>query len=109
MLRSTFAQRTRDEWISQLASAETCLTPVLSVDEIAHDPQVIARGLVSEAVTPEGERFEQLGPVSARNSPIRKAVQVAAEGGSSVAVRLLQELSYSPSRIDELIERGVVE
>jgi alpha-methylacyl-CoA racemase len=108
VLRSTFAQRTRGEWITQLASAETCLTPVLSVDEVSHDPQVIARGLVSEALTPEGEHFEQLGPVWAGTPRPEKPYELA-EGNSSVAVRLLQELNYPPSRIDDLIERGVVE
>ncbi len=108
VLRTVFAQRPRDEWITELASAETCLTPVLTVDEISRDPQVVARGLVSEAVTPDGEGFKQLGPVWAGTPRPDKPYELA-EGGSSVAVRLLLKLNYSPSRIDDLLERGVVE
>jgi alpha-methylacyl-CoA racemase len=108
VLRSTFAQRVRDEWVALLANAETCLTPVLSVDEFLHDPQIAARGLLSEAAAPGGESFAQLGPVWAGTARPREPY-VLAEEGASVAVSLLEELNYPRARIDDLLARGVVE
>lgn len=38
-----FRTRTRDEWIQRCTGRDTCLAPVLSIDEAPHHPQMIAR------------------------------------------------------------------
>jgi len=50
-LASVFADRTRDEWVERLAGPEACVEPVLELDEVAHHPQVRARGLILEQPT----------------------------------------------------------
>ena len=38
-LAAAFAQRDRDTWVAVLAGEDTCVAPVQSVSEVAHDPQ----------------------------------------------------------------------
>ena len=45
-MRALFATRTRDEWLSLMASHDVCLTPVNSPQEALRDPHVVARGVV---------------------------------------------------------------
>jgi crotonobetainyl-CoA:carnitine CoA-transferase CaiB-like acyl-CoA transferase len=39
--------RTRDRWAGDLAAVDCCFQPVLEPSEVAADPQVIARGLIT--------------------------------------------------------------
>ena len=39
---AAFARRTRDEWVAELAGADTCVAPVLSIAEVAASPQFVA-------------------------------------------------------------------
>jgi alpha-methylacyl-CoA racemase len=64
-LRAAFLQRDRDEWTALLASADTCVAPVLSVPELVDDAQYAARGTIVEAKHPEHGTFRQVGPVFA--------------------------------------------
>lgn len=64
-LASAFAGRTRDEWIDELAGADTCVAPVLEIAEVAAYPQFAARGVVTEASHPTEGAFSQLAPVLA--------------------------------------------
>ena len=63
--RAAFAERDRDEWVAELAPADTCVAPVLAVDEVPSHPQLAARGVLAEAEHPEHGRFKQLGPLIA--------------------------------------------
>jgi alpha-methylacyl-CoA racemase len=44
-MEEVFRSRTRDEWEEVLSRVDACCEPVLDLDEVAHHPQVIARGL----------------------------------------------------------------
>ncbi|MEZ5310597.1 MAG: CoA transferase [Microthrixaceae bacterium] len=46
-----FASRTRDEWVALLGPADTCVAEVNTVAEAVLNEQVIARGLVADAVS----------------------------------------------------------
>ncbi len=48
--RAAFATRDRDAWVAELAGADTCVTPVLSVEELVDDEQFGARHAIVEAV-----------------------------------------------------------
>jgi alpha-methylacyl-CoA racemase len=52
-IRECFAQifrtRDRDAWVRTFESLDACVTPVLSLAEVAHHPQIAARGTVVEA------------------------------------------------------------
>lgn len=64
-LAARFATRDRDDWVRELAPADTCVAPVLSIPEVVREPHFKARGAIREAVHPQHGRFRQLGPVLA--------------------------------------------
>lgn len=110
--RAAFATRTRDAWVAELAGADTCVTPVLSVAELVDDQQFAARHAVVEAVTaPSGAtgptRFRQVGPVLAGMAPATEPVEVGDPDRSDTA-RLLRAAGLTAERITELEEMGVV-
>lgn len=65
VFRETFATRDRDDWVAELAGKDTCVSPVLSIAEVARDANHIARGSIVDAEHPEHGRFRQVGPVLA--------------------------------------------
>jgi alpha-methylacyl-CoA racemase len=75
-LRATFRTRSRDAWVAELGPADTCVAPVLSIAEVATDPQVTARGLIVEAVHPTQGEFRQVGPAFAGQPRPREPVTV---------------------------------
>lgn len=64
-LRTAFSSRDRDDWVDELAAADTCVAPVQSVPEAVNDPQYEARGAFVEANHPEHGTFLQVGPTLA--------------------------------------------
>ncbi|MGQ0845721.1 MAG: CaiB/BaiF CoA transferase family protein [Sporichthyaceae bacterium] len=42
-----FASRTRDEWAAHFDGTDACVTPVLTLDEVAEHPHIAARGSVA--------------------------------------------------------------
>jgi alpha-methylacyl-CoA racemase len=62
---AAFATRDRDEWVRLLGDADTCVAPVLSVSEIAVDPQFAWRGVVTTATHPTEGSLTQLAPLLA--------------------------------------------
>ncbi len=62
---AAFATRTRDEWVAELAGADTCVAPVLEISEVAEYPQFVARGVVGSATHPVEGALSQLVPLLA--------------------------------------------
>jgi len=62
---AAFATKSRDEWVAELAGADTCVSPVLSIEEVARDAHHRARGSFSVVSRGAGGSFEQVGPVLA--------------------------------------------
>ncbi len=48
-LETLFASEPRDHWLDRLATLDSCVAPVLSPEEVAHDPQTRARDMIVEA------------------------------------------------------------
>ena len=46
-VRGIMASRTRDEWLALFADDDVCLTPIYTRDEVAADPHVAARGVLT--------------------------------------------------------------
>ena len=111
-LRAIFATRARDAWVAELAAADTCVTPVLTVAELVDDEQYAARGAIIDAVTERSagvpaRRFRQVGPVMAGMLAPTGPV-IVEDPPRSDTDRLLTAAGLTPQRIDELRERGVV-
>jgi alpha-methylacyl-CoA racemase len=62
---AAFATRDRSEWVELLSDADTCVAPVLSVSEIADDPQFASRRVVATATHPTEGALTQLAPLLA--------------------------------------------
>ena len=63
VMGARFREKTRDEWTDELAHFQTCVTPVLSLEESPHDPHHLARdtffeleGVVQPAPAPRFSR-----------------------------------------------------
>jgi crotonobetainyl-CoA:carnitine CoA-transferase CaiB-like acyl-CoA transferase len=67
---AVFRSRPRDEWVARLAPEDTCVAPVLSVDEVAGDPQFAARRAFAVAKHPTHGELRQVGAVLAGATPV---------------------------------------
>ncbi len=102
-----FASRPRDVWVAELAPANTCVAPVLEIDEVARDPQLVARGAFQEVHHPSAGRFRQVAPVLAGQLRGEAAVE-AGDADRSDTERLLREAGVSAEQIEALRDRGAV-
>ena len=107
-LRKAFAERDRDDWIAELAPADTCVAPVYSVPELVDDPHLLARKVFLEAKHPEHGGFRQVGPVLAGGRREQPAHRVRSEAETDTDA-LLREVGMTKQQIEELRHAGVVE
>jgi crotonobetainyl-CoA:carnitine CoA-transferase CaiB-like acyl-CoA transferase len=70
-LRALFRGRTRGEWVALLHRADVCAGPVLALDEVVRDPQLVQRGLFTEVHHPT------LGPVPQVAFPVQMSATPA--------------------------------
>ncbi len=61
-LDALFATRTRDDWAALFEPADCCVSPVLSTDEAASHPQLLARQMVRHARHPTEGDYLETGP-----------------------------------------------
>jgi crotonobetainyl-CoA:carnitine CoA-transferase CaiB-like acyl-CoA transferase len=107
ILEETFATKPRDEWVEALASLDTCVAPVNDFDEMAADPQIQARGMITEQETPGSGAFRQLGiPLALRGNPgaLRRPAPRLGEHNAEI----YGELGYEPPDLEQLKEEGVI-
>ena len=106
-LSAALLARDRDAWVTELAPADTCVAPVLSISELALAPQFQARGVIGEVEHPQHGRFRQLAPVLAGAS--RPASVPHLRGAeASDAVPLLRAAGYAAGEIEALLGAGTV-
>jgi alpha-methylacyl-CoA racemase len=104
---AAFGRSDRDTWVGKLSGEDTCVAPVQSVSEIAHDPQFADRGAVVEAVDTEGRSFGQVGAVLAGMPPVSVPVSVRPPTVTDTD-ELLEAAGLDPARIIDLRRQGVV-
>lgn len=97
-LREIFRSKTREEWLRELDPREVPVAPLLSLEEVAQDEHVRARGLLRPPgiafpvrISPQGERDERPAPRLGEHTQ-----------------SVLEELGYSRAEIDELRVKGVI-
>jgi alpha-methylacyl-CoA racemase len=104
---AAFVMRDRDDWVAELAPADTCVAPVQTIDELVADPQLAARGAFGEAVDASGRRFRQLAPPLAGMPRPSEPVPVRDASVSDTAT-LLADAGLSPAQIEALRTSGVI-
>ncbi len=102
-----FASRTRDEWVALLGPADTCVAEVNTVAEAVLNEQVIARGLVADAVNAEGLEFRQAAPIWAGADEPVDPYEVR-DPLVSDTEDLLAAAGLDAAHIKELIESGAI-
>ena len=106
-VKALFLTKTRDEWFQILSEAETCVAPILEIDELFDNPAHQHRGMLLELQHPTEGAVKQIGPVvqfSDTPFEFRNFAPVLGEN----SVELLQEVGYDSDKIESLLGSGAV-
>ena len=94
-VRGVMRTRTRDDWLARFAGADVCLTTIYKPEEVAADPHVVARGVVSTRagivhVTPPGGEVRSAPALGADTDALLEAAGIdAAERARLRAARVI--------------------
>ena len=103
---TAFASKPRDEWVDQLAPADTCVAPVLSIAEVVEHPQFTARRRFVEAEHPTHGRFRQTAAVLAGQPEHMGPYELREYGTTDTHV--LRDAGYTDDEIATLVEQGAI-
>lgn len=106
-VRRVLRQKTRREWMVQLAEYETCVTPVNTLEEALRDPHIQMRGAWFRASHPvDGEIGQQGFPIKFSDDQPGWRMHPPSFGEHTHEV--LREIGYAESDIDDLAARGII-
>lgn len=108
-IQSIMLTKTRDEWVEFFADSDICFTPVLTLDEMAQHPQVLAREMIHTLPDFQGSGKDLVCtgvPIKLSETP-GEAKMVFAKTGQHTD-EVLAGLGYSTSQIEQLHKDGVV-
>ena len=110
-LAACFASQPRDVWTARFAGSDACVTPVLSIDEVAMHPHHRARGTFAEQLdgpvptTAKGYAMPSPAPRLSRTpGTVRRPVPVPGADAREV----LAEVGVSAADVARLIASGVL-
>ena len=107
ILEETFSTHTTAHWMTVLDEAGVPCGPIYDLDQMYHDPQVLARNMLVEQQDPELGTLKNIGiPVKLSATPgrIRRRAPDLGEHTREV----LLEAGYTGADVDRLAEAGVV-
>lgn len=105
--RAAFAQKSRDEWVADLAPADTCVGPVYTVPELVEDHHLRARGVIVDATHETEGDFLQLGTLLAGTDKSRTQFHVP-DANRTDTDEILSAAGFSSDEIAQLREGGAV-
>ncbi len=100
-LQEVFLTRDRDDWTERLMFEDTCVTPVLSLDEVVADRNHRGRGAIL-AGADLGEGFDDQVGVLFRMSKTPGSLRTPAPKVGQDTRDILVELGYAESELDAL-------
>lgn len=106
-LGEIFRTRNRKEWLDLLMGADACVTPVLSLDEVFADPQVLSRRMLVETEHPKAGRVRQIG-VPLKFSETPGEIRGPAPEIGEHTEEILGALGYSAEDAARLRKAGVI-
>jgi len=107
-IKETFLTKTRDEWFQIMKDADTCVSPVLELDEVVNDPQLLSRDMFPEFDHPREGKVRQLGmPIKLSETPAKFRSFAPLIGQHTEEV--LQGLGYTKHQIEEMRKSGAIE
>lgn len=106
-LQELFRSRSLARWLADLEGVDTCLTPVLRLEEVPTDPQVQHRAMIIQGPAPAGGSAPMPGiPIKLNRSPGQAAGDAPLLGEHSAEV--LREAGYTEAEIAALHQEGAV-
>ena len=106
--RKAFAQRTRDEWVAELAPRDTCVAPVYTIPELVEDSHFAKRRVFMQARDEKHGPFRQVSPVLAGCQREQPEHQVRPYSITDTT-ELLVGAGMNEQEIAKLRQAGVVE
>lgn len=106
-LQQIFKQKTQSEWVEFLEPWDVCIEPVLTPNEAAQHPQLVAREMSFAAALGDGSQVRQMAcPIRFNNTQQPPPSPAPSLGADSQTV--LASLGYSEAQIQQLIDDGTV-
>jgi alpha-methylacyl-CoA racemase len=106
--RQAFKTRDRDDWIAELAPADTCVAPVYSMPELVGDPHLVARRVFLDAKHEQHGSFRQVGPVLAGGDREQPTYHVPPSAATDTDA-LLRGAGMTEQEVEKLRADGAVE
>jgi Predicted acyl-CoA transferases/carnitine dehydratase len=106
-LRAMFRTKTRAEWEIELKDVDACWAPVLGIDEVFANSQVLSRNMLLEMDHPRLGKIKQIGsPIKLSDTPARAELSPPDRGQHTS--EYLLNLGYSANEISNLKEAGII-
>ena len=99
--REAFLTKTRDEWVELLMPGETCVGPVLAIDEVVKDPHLRHREMIVDIEEEGGGTRTQVG-IMAKLSETPGAIRTPGPEVGQHTPEILTELGYDEPAIEAL-------
>ena len=106
--RETFLTRTRDEWVDILRQEDTCVAPVYSLDEVASDPHLTARGVIHDSQHPLLGNIRLVGSMFKLSESPFRVTEWSIRFGQHTD-EILIDLGYDKARIDSMRLAGAIQ
>lgn len=105
-IAALFRTKTRNEWVEEAKNLDVCLTPVLDLSEMEHDPQLQARQMIYEQDHPVCGKLKGIGvPLKFSGTPAHPSGSAPALGRDTKT--LLLEIGYTSHEIESFCKEGV--
>jgi len=105
-LCSLFKTKTLEEWVNFAAGIDACIEPVLTMNEVADDPQTQARQMIVEVPLPDGKIVRQFAnPIKFSQTPPQ--YRFAGVPAGTHNREILLGLGYTGEEIEEFKKSGL--